>query len=54
MISITCKPAQCVPACNANQTCDLTQNPPACVALTDGTRVTLGRTTLVFRRDGIY
>ena len=24
------------------------------VALTDGTRVTLGRTTLVFRRDGIY
>src|SRR6185295_17224744 len=24
------------------------------VSLTDGTRVTLGRTTLVFRRDGIY
>jgi Protein of unknown function (DUF3662)/FHA domain len=24
------------------------------VTLTDGTRVTLGRTTLVFRRDGIY
>ena len=24
------------------------------MALTDGTRVTLGRTTLVFRRDGIY
>jgi pSer/pThr/pTyr-binding forkhead associated (FHA) protein len=24
------------------------------VALTDGTRVTLGRTTLVFRRDSIY
>lgn len=24
------------------------------VALTDGTRVTLGRTTLVFRKDGIY
>jgi hypothetical protein len=24
------------------------------VCLTDGTRVTLGRTTLVFRRDGIY
>ncbi len=24
------------------------------VALSDGTRVTLGRTTLVFRRDGIY
>ena len=24
------------------------------VALTDGTRVTLGRTTLVFRRDSVY
>jgi pSer/pThr/pTyr-binding forkhead associated (FHA) protein len=24
------------------------------MALTDGTRVTLGRTTLVFRRDGVY
>jgi Protein of unknown function (DUF3662)/FHA domain len=24
------------------------------ISLTDGTRVTLGRTTLVFRRDGIY
>jgi pSer/pThr/pTyr-binding forkhead associated (FHA) protein len=24
------------------------------VSLTDGTRVTLGRTTLVFRRDGTY
>jgi pSer/pThr/pTyr-binding forkhead associated (FHA) protein len=24
------------------------------ITLTDGTRVTLGRTTLVFRRDGIY
>jgi len=24
------------------------------VSLTDGTRVTLGRTTLVFRRDGVY
>jgi pSer/pThr/pTyr-binding forkhead associated (FHA) protein len=24
------------------------------VTLTDGTRITLGRTTLVFRRDGIY
>jgi len=24
------------------------------VTLADGTQVTLGRTTLVFRRDGIY
>ena len=24
------------------------------ISLTDGTRVTLGRTTLVFRRDGTY
>jgi len=24
------------------------------VILIDGTRITLGRTTLVFRRDGIY